>query len=235
MLNDTPPEPEGGAPAPAPMRILLVDDHPIVRLGLVALLAQLGQPIEVHEADDAAGALALALCHQPRVALLDLSLSGELSLQLIARLREAAPGMAVLVVSMHDERVYADRVLRAGALGYVMKQTASQSIIQAIHTVCAGKVWLSGEMRDAMIDRMARRASPERQDKMALLSDRELQVFRLLGQGLKKADIALRLNLSPNTIETYRMHIKQKLSIASGAELYKIAFLYMQDEKSPPA
>lgn len=215
-----------------PMDILLIDDHPIVRLGLVALLAQLDQPIQVHEADDSAGALALALCHSPAVALLDLSLAGELGLNLIGRLREAAPKMAVLVVSMHDERIYAERALRAGALGYVMKQTASKSIIQAIHSVCAGKVWLSEEMRHTMIDRMVKKSNPDRLDQLATLSDRELQVFRLLGLGLKKADIALRLNLSPNTIETYRMHIKQKLAIASGAELYRVAFLHVQDEKS---
>lgn len=218
--------------ASGPLKILLIDDHPIVRMGFVALLSQLGGPVEVHEAENSSQALDQARAHCPNVALLDLSLAGELGLKLIGSLRDAAPGMAVLVVSMHDERVYAERALRAGALGYVMKQTAAKSIVQAIHSVCTGQIWLSDEVRRTMIERLAKRPNSDNWNRLSALSDRELQVFRLLGQGLKKADIAVRLNLSPNTIETYRMHIKQKMQIATGAELYRVAFLHCQDENS---
>ncbi len=224
----------GSPPSERPMGILLVDDHPVVRMGLAAMLGHVGRPVEVHEAANACGALALARSHAPRVALVDLSLAGEICLHLIGKLRQAAPGIAVLVVSMHEERVYAERALRAGAMGYVMKHMASDSVVHAVQTVCAGQVWLSEAMRGVLINRVAGKARTERVDKLAALSEREMQVFRLLGRGFKKADIALRLNLSPNTVETYRAHIKHKLSVDSGAGLYRMAFLHMQKEEPSP-
>jgi len=212
------------------MDILLVDDHPVVRIGFSTLLNQLGDKLTFHEAEDAATALELAGQHKPAVALVDLSLAGVLELNLIKELRTVAPEMGILVVSMHDERLYAERALRAGARGYVMKHHAAKFIVQAVQTVHAGRVWLSEDMRRILIERIADVPGTGQWEKLALLSDRELEVFRLIGLGLKKSDIAQRLNLSPNTIETYRVNLKSKLGITSGAELHRLAFLHFQNE-----
>lgn len=210
--------------------VLLVDDHPIVRVGFATLLAELGKKMQFHEAEDAATAIELAGKHAPTVALVDLSLAGILELNLIKTLHATAPEMAILVVSMHDERLYAERALRAGARGYVMKHHAAKFIVEAVHTVCAGRVWLSEDVRRLLIERIADLPETGAWKTLASLSDRELEVFRLIGLGLKKAEIALKLNLSPNTVETYRMNLKSKLGIASGAELHRLAFLHFQKE-----
>ncbi len=209
------------------MHFLLVDDHPIVRLGFANLLGQLGYPLEIHEANDAAQAISICLSQSLRVALVDLSLGGELSLDLIKQIRTIRPETAILVVSMHDERVYAERALRAGARGYVMKHHAAKSIVQAVRKILDGQIWLSEDMHSLVLEKFADRVDSN-SNKLGSLSDRELEVFRLIGRGFKKADIALQLNISHSTIETYRAHIKRKLGIESGAELYRVAFLHFQ-------
>lgn len=210
------------------MHVLLVDDHPIVRVGFAALLAQLGHPLAIHEANDAEQALAFCAEYAPRVALVDLSLDGELSLELIKRMRGVSPATAILVVSMHDERVYAERVLRAGARGYVMKHNAAKSIVLAVRAVLAGRIWLSEDMSAIVLARFANRQDAGNRGHLQSLSDRELEVFRMIGRGFKKSDIAQQLNISPSTIETYRANIKRKLGIASAGELYRQAFLHFQ-------
>ena len=209
---------------------LLVDDHPIIRFGFIALLSQFDSTLTFHETDNASGALEIAEQFAPRLAMVDLSLAGTLSLDLIKRLRRAAPEMAILVVSMHDEKLYAERTLRAGALGYVMKQMAAKSIISAVQCVLNGKIWLSEELRENLLNRIALPDAASGSALFHALSDREATVFRLIGMGMKKGEIAKELNLSPNTVETYRSNIKQKMGIASGAELYRSAFLHSQDE-----
>ena len=217
------------APGVRPANILLVDDHPIVRLGYIALLSQVDQNLCFNEAGNVDTAIELACRIQHQVALVDLSLAGVLSLDLIKRLRVHAPSMAILVVSMHDEKVYAERSIRAGARGYVMKQVASKSIIQAIRCVCEGRVWLSDAFRDELDDRLARGIVTVKTGGIGSLSNREMMVFRLIGTGLKKSEIAHELDLSPNTIETHRTNIKQKLGLATGAELYRAAFLHSRE------
>ncbi len=215
-----------------PPAILLVEDHPIVRLGLTTLLRNLGQFLELYEAENEDQALAAATAHAPAIALLDLSLAGMLKLGTIGRLRAAAPSMSVIVVSMHDERLYAERALRAGARGYVMKQSAARCIVEAIRTVAAGRIWVSEAMRDRMLEKLSERKDTGGMERLNCLSDRELEVFRLIGHGFKKAGIASQLNLSPNTVETHRLHIKHKLGLATGAELHRMAFLLFQDENA---
>jgi DNA-binding NarL/FixJ family response regulator len=211
--------------------ILLVDDHPIVRFGLMALLRQADDSLHFHEAEDAAGALAATAVHRPAVALVDLSLAGKISLELLRDLRAVAPTMGILVVSMHDERLYAERVLRAGARGYVMKQIAAKSIASAVKTVRNGGIWLSDEIRAELAMRAGLPATPHAgPNHFHHLSDREMDIFRLIGLGMKKGDIARELNVSPHTVETHRGNIKQKLGVASGAELYRLAFIHFQDE-----
>ena len=210
------------------MHVLLVDDHPIVRVGFAALLGQLDRRLTIHEADDADQAISLCVAQSPHVALVDLSLGGELSLDLIKRIRAVRPETAILVVSMHDERIYAERALRAGARGYVMKHNAAKSIVQAMRMILEGQIWLSDEMRGMVLEKFADPSNSGTSNKLESLSDRELEVFRLIGRGLKKSEIAQQLNISPSTIETYRANIKRKLGIVSGAELYRLAFLHFQ-------
>ncbi len=214
-------------PDQPPMQVLLVDDHPIVRVGFATLLGQLGCRLEINEADDAGQAIALCVERSPRVALVDLSLGGELSLDLIKRIRFVCPHTAILVVSMHDERIYAERALRAGARGYVMKHNAAKSIVQAVCAILEGRIWLSEEMHSMVLERLTDRADSGGNN-LESLSDRELEVFRLIGRGLKKSEISQQLDISPSTIETYRVNIKRKLGIASGGELYRQAFLHFQ-------
>jgi DNA-binding NarL/FixJ family response regulator len=221
MLNEVP---------ESPIHILLVDDHPVVRMGYVTLLKRLNSAFVFHEAGSRQEALDLLATHTPKVALLDLNLSDAVELSLVGELRTGTPDMPILVVSMHDERLYAERALRAGAKGYVMKNHAAQSITRAVQTVLEGKVWLSEKMRNVLMSKLLNPSELGEWERFTLLSNRELEVFRLLGIGLKKAEIASRLGLSANTVETYRANIKQKLGIATGAELYRVAFLQFRND-----
>lgn len=215
------------------MRILLADDQPIVRLGFMSLLRELGERVDFHEADNHSAVLSLASTHQPHIALIDLSLAGVFTLELIKNLKKNVPGMPILVISMQDEMHYAERVLKAGARGYAMKNWNGAMILQAVEAVYQGKLWLSDQFRNQLVERMTQADSSVVSGGIGALSDRELMVFRLIGAGLKKSDIARRLNLSPNTVETYRSHIKQKLGIDTGAELSRVAFLQLQEGEQP--
>lgn len=210
------------------LQILLVDDHPIVRFGFIALLRQLGTAFTFFEADTAQIALQMTASHDINVTLLDLSLAGTLSMDLIRQLHQLSPRTAILVVSMHDEKLYAERTLKAGARGYVMKQVAAKAIVEAMQCVQEGRIWLSEELRADLLNRIADARPASAAEGFHALSDRELAVFQLIGQGLKKGEIAKELKLSPNTVETYRSNIKNKMGIATGAALYRIAFIHCQ-------
>jgi DNA-binding NarL/FixJ family response regulator len=211
--------------------ILIVDDHPIVRFGFIALLRQIDEKWKFEEANGAADAIEAIKRGAPRIAIIDLSLAGVLSLELIKRMKALSPTTAILVVSMQDEKLYAARAFRAGARGYVMKQIAAAVISQAVQRVLEGKIWLSEDARADLIDRIA--GDLDNAPGFHALSDRELAVFRLIGMGMRKGDIARELKISPNTVETYRTNIKLKMGVASGAELSRIAFLHVQEEAAP--
>lgn len=216
------------------MHILLADDQPIVRVGLKSLLHSLAEKVVFHEAANERAVIAIATEHQPRVAVIDLSLAGAMTLELIKNLKHSVPAMSILVVSVQDEMHYAERALRAGARGYVMKHRTGESILQAVESVSKGNIWLSENFRNQLVERMVDGPRTDKSLGLDSLSDRELSVFRLIGLGLKKSEIAKRLNLSPNTVETYRSHIKQKLNLPSGGELTRVAFLQLQEERHPP-
>jgi len=211
---------------------LLADEQPIVRLGIMTLLRQLDPDFIFLEADSAKLAVELARSHSPSIALIDLSIIGTDSFEGIKKLRLAAPGMHILVISHQDEKLYAERAVRAGARGYVMKTITAKLISKAIEAVRDGRIWLSETLRDELVNRIANPVGAASAGNLQALSDREMSVFRLIGQGLKKGGIARELNLSPHTIESYRTNIKQKLGIASGAELYRIAFLHSEQRSS---
>lgn len=199
-------------------RVLVVDDHPIVRRGLRQLVADEPDLEVVGEAEDATGALQQLRATHPDLVIVDLSLKNGHGLELIQDIKSGGQSVKMLVSSMHDESLFAERVLRAGASGYISKQESPDELIQAMRQVLQGDIYLSGRMANRLLGRIGN-GEPLDQDPMDSLSDRELQVFEMIGQGLGTKQIARRLDLSPKTIETHREKIKAKLNIQSSSEL----------------
>ena len=210
--------------------ILIVDDHPLVRAGFAQLIGDCPDLEVCGEAADMAEALRQIDKNPPDLAIIDLSLAGGSGLDLIEHIKSRNLDLLMLVASMHDETLYAERVLAAGARGYINKQEAQDSIIRAIRQVLSGKVYLSEAMTDRLLSGMVD-ASTEKRD-IDGLSNRELQVFELIGQGVPSSQIASQLNLSIKTIETHREHIKHKLAIESAAELAQRATQWVETGRS---
>jgi DNA-binding NarL/FixJ family response regulator len=200
-------------------RVLIVDDHPAVREALAMRID--GQPdLEVcGEAADMSDALRLLADTEPDVAVVDISLKTGNGLDLIKRIRDRNSHVRMLVWSMHSEALYAARALRAGALGYVNKDQATDKIVEAIQRVREGKVYLSETMAERLLQRTVGGHEEAPPSPVDALADRELEVFRLIGLGTKTAEIAERLHLSVKTIETYRDRIRQKLDLSDGTKL----------------
>ena len=202
-------------------RIFLVDDHPLVREGLANLINQQDDLAVCGEAEDSAGALAGIEESQPNVALIDISLKNESGLELVKKLEERFPLVALIVLSMHEEALYAERSLRAGAKGYVMKRETTKNVLTAIRRVLAGDVYVSERVVTAMAKRMgSRKAAAEPVER---LSDRELEIFRLLGQGRTTSQIAEDLHLSLKTVQAYCARAKEKFGVNSLSELLRAA------------
>lgn len=200
-------------------RVLVVDDHPVVRRGIAGIIRE-EQSLEVcAEAGDIYEAMRAADADRPEVAVIDLSLGNESGLELIKTLKTRYPRLAILVMSIHDESLYAERVLKAGAMGYINKQKALDHIVQAIHRVLSGKVYLSPEMTDRLLHQVASGKELGEDEPLERLSDREMEVYQMLGQGQSTREIAKSLCLSMKTIETYREHIKDKLNLADSNEM----------------
>ena len=215
-------------------RILLVDDHPIMRQSLTTVLNQQGNLQVCGEANTAKEALDAAERLRPDLALVDLSLGGGDGLELLKDLRVRQPRMLTMVLSMHDEAMYAERTLRAGARGYVMKQEKMDRLLLAINRVLAGTIYVSDRVAAHAVQRMAGNGgaseAPKTEDAyVERLTDRELQVFRLIGQGLGTRLIAEMLHLSRKTIESHREHIKTKLGLKDGSELIQKAIQWAHD------
>lgn len=204
-------------------KILLVDDHPLMRKGLAMTIGAERDFDVAHQADSAEDALDLIENEEIDLAVVDISLPGMSGLELVKHLQAITPDLPVLIVSRHDETLYAERALRAGARGYVMKIEASDTIVEAIRRVLRGGIYVSHEINDRLLMSMATGNSLAKQSPMELLSDRELEVFELTGKGFSTRDIAERLHLSVKTIESYRARIKTKLNLDSAAELMQHA------------
>jgi DNA-binding NarL/FixJ family response regulator len=211
-------------------RILIVDDHPLLRAGLAQLIGDCPDLEVCAEAADMAEALRQIDSTNPDLAIIDLSLAGGSGLDLIEHIKSRNRNILMLVASMHDEMLYAERVLAAGARGYINKQEAQESIIRAIRQVLSGKVYLSEAMTDRMLSGMVD-AGPLKRD-IDSLSNRELQVFELIGQGVPSSQIASQLNLSIKTIETHQAHIKRKLGLGSAHELNQRAIRWTMDQET---
>ena len=209
-------------------RILIVDDHPLVRSGFAQLIGDCPDLEVCGEAGDMAEALAQIETTRPDLAIIDLSLAGGSGLDLIERIKSQDKDILMLVASMHDETLYAERVLAAGARGYINKQEAQDSIIRAIRQVLAGRVYLSQQMTDRLLSGLVD-ANGEKRD-IDSLSNRELQVFELIGQGVSTSRIAEQLNLSTKTIETHQAHIKKKLGLSSAHQLTQRAIRWVMEQ-----
>jgi DNA-binding NarL/FixJ family response regulator len=210
-------------------RILIVDDHPAVREALAWRIGRHSDLAVCGEAADMAEALRLVADTQPDLAVIDISLKSSNGIDLIKRIKDRSGSVRMLVWSMHSESLYAERSLRAGALGYINKDQATDQIIEAIRRVLKGKVYLSDAMAEKMLHRAVGGEEVTRSP-LDTLADRELEVFRLIGQGVKTAEIAKRLTLSIKTVETYRDRIRQKLTLSDGTELAHFATQWMLEK-----
>jgi len=215
----------------AKKRIFVVDDHPIVRQGLSLLINQEADMTVCGSAKDACSALEAIASLRPDLLILDISLDGPDGLDLLKSVRLQDASIPVLILSMHDESLYAERVLRAGARGYVMKQAATDGLLGAMRKILGGGIYVSDRMAARILLQFAGHVGHPGRSHMEDLSDRELEVFRLIGKGHGTREIAELLHLSVKTVESYQAHIKEKLSLKNSRELVQHAVQWLTSEK----
>lgn len=219
-------------PAPAKKRIVIVDDHPLFRKGLEQLINSSADGFAIcGEAGDAAEGIAKIRQLKPDLAIVDLSLPGANGIELIKNIRAEFQKLPVLILSMHDESLYALRALRAGAQGYVMKQEALENVIGAIREVLAGRPYLSTQMSSKLITNFASGTSGP-SNPTDTLSDRELEILELIGKGRDVHEIAKALHISRKTVETHRAHIKEKLNLRNAREVSRFATQWVEGQRS---
>jgi DNA-binding NarL/FixJ family response regulator len=216
-------DPPSTAGAPRKNRIFLIDDHPLVREGLANLINAQHDLIVCGEAEDSAGAMTGIAKTRPDVALVDISLKNESGLELVKNLESQFPLVALIVLSMHDEALYAERALRAGARGYVMKRESTKSVLASIRRVLEGGVYVSERVVNSMARRFTSSSKGAESSPVERLSDRELEIFRLLGQGRSTAQIAEDLHLSLKTVQAYCARAKEKFGVSTLGELLRAA------------
>jgi DNA-binding NarL/FixJ family response regulator len=212
--------------------VLVVDDHPLLRQGLALLINQQQDMQVCGEAEEAHAAMQAVTQCRPDIIILDISLNGPDGLELLKNIRASDPDLPVLILSMHDEAIYAERALRARANGYIMKQEATEKVLVAVRRILNGELYLSDRMSNKMLQHYIGGAPSMIQSRISSLSDRELEVFRLIGEGRATREIAEELHLSVKTVETYQAHIKDKLALRSGRELIQHAIQWRINETS---
>lgn len=210
-------------------RIFIVDDHPIMRQGLGQLINNEPDMELVGEASDARAALTGVLECKPDLVVIDISLPGKNGLELIKDLKASADGVLMLVHSMHDESLYVERVLRAGAHGYIMKHEGGKKVIDAMRKVMRGEIYVSPEMSGKILEIFSGRR-PSSTDPVEALSDRQFEIFQMIGQGRGTRAIAEGLNVSVKTIDAHRAHIKEKLGLKTGNELVRFAVRWVENQ-----
>jgi DNA-binding NarL/FixJ family response regulator len=208
-------------------RVLIVDDHPMMRQGLAQLINHEPDLKVGSEADTAGQALAAVNSQPPDLVLLDIGLPDKSGLELIKDIQALDPALPVLVVSMHDESLYAERVLRAGGRGYVMKQEGGQKLMEAIRQVLSGRIYVSEKMSSRILEIFSGRHA-EANSPLGRLSDREFEIFQLISQGKGTRDIAEHLHLSIKTVEVHRANIRKKLKLKTGADVVHFAIRWLQ-------
>ncbi len=212
-------------------RVLVVDDHPIVRQGLTMMINREPDLQVIAEAEEAHGAMQAISTAHPDFLIVDISLNGPDGLDLLKNVKAHYPHLPVLILSMHDELMYAERALRAGANGYIMKQEAAEKVLSAIRRILNHEIYVSERIANQMLQRYIGGNSDAPISPMAGLTDRELEVFRLIGDGRSTRQIAEELHLSVKTVESYQAHIKEKLSLRSARELVQHAIQWNLSEK----
>lgn len=212
------------------VRVVLVEDHLMFREWLGTMLAKEKAFTVCGEADNVADAVGVIKRTKPDIAIVDLTLRGSSGLELIKDLKAQELDVPVLVLSMHDEELYAERVLRAGARGYISKHEATTTLTEAIETVLSGEVYLGGKITAKVLKKLSGGGSAKITG-LDRLADRELEVFQLIGKGYNSRKIAEQLHLGESTVETYRARIKEKLGLKDAAELYTRAALWVRDSK----
>jgi DNA-binding NarL/FixJ family response regulator len=216
--------------AKARQKILIVDDHPMMREGLALLIDHEPDLLADSQADSAAQALRIIESAVPDLLLLDISLPDRSGLEVIKDVHALYPALPVLVVSMHDESLYAERVLRAGARGYIMKQEGGKRLMQAIRQVLEGRIYVSEKMSAKILETFSGHKR-DAQSPVENLSDREFEVFQLLGQGRGTRQIAQHLHISVKTVEVHRTNIRKKLALSNGSELVSYAIRWNETQK----
>jgi DNA-binding NarL/FixJ family response regulator len=228
-----------GTPAPLPSpaqrtRVYITDDHALVRRGLAAMIANESDIELCGESEDCATATSEIGRLRPDVVIVDISLRGNSGLELIKNIKVLDPRIQIVVLSTHDESLYALRVLKAGAKGYVMKQDIATKIIDAIRKTRKGQLFVSERVSSQMLNRLVKGRDDTDDSPVAGLSDRELEVATLIGSGVATRDIAVRLNMSVKTVETHRAHIKTKLNLQTSTQLVQFCVRWVEECKRTP-
>ena len=219
---------------PPAQRLLIVDDHPMMRTGLAQLIDNEVDLKVCAEAENAGQALDIAVRQALDLILLDISLPDKNGLELIKDIQALKPALPILVVSMHDESLYAERVLRAGGRGYIMKQEGGKKLLQAVRHVLSGQIYVSEKMAAGILETFSGRHTEVAASPVQQLSDREFEVFQLIGQGKSTREIAVHLHLSAKTVEVHRLNIKKKLKLKTSTDLVRHAVRWLETEKSGP-
>jgi DNA-binding NarL/FixJ family response regulator len=212
--------------------VFVVDDHPLLRQGLALMINREQDLMVCGEAEEAQAAMKAVAAKKPDILIADISLNGPDGLDLLKNLRALYPELPVLILSMHDESIYAERALRARANGYIMKQEATEKVLVALRRILSGEIYVSDRIANSMLRHYVRGASPSEHTSVSDLTDRELEVFRLIGEGQGTRQIAEALHLSVKTVESYQAHIKEKLSLRSARELVQHAVEWNVREKT---
>jgi len=212
--------------------ILIVDDHPMMRQGLAQLINHERDLSASCEAGTASQALNMVVARKPDLVIVDISLPDKNGLELIKDIQVFHPYLPILVISMHDESIYAERVLRAGGRGYIMKQEGGRKLMQAIRQVLSGQIYLSDKMSARILEIFSGRKAEVVSSPVERLSDREFEIFQLVGEGQGTREIANRLNLSVKTIEVHRANMRRKLKLRTGTEVVHFAIRWMESRKA---
>lgn len=212
-------------------RILLVDDHPFMRAGLAQLIDKQPDMVVCGEAGDPAAAMRELARGRVDLVLSDMTMPGRSGLEFIKDLQASHPELAILVVSMHDETIYAERALRAGARGYIMKEAGGDNLLAAIRQVLLGQVYVSPKMAARILDIFSGRKPRSANSPFEKLTDREFAVFQLIGEGKSTREIAAQFNLSPKTVDVHRGHIKEKLELKDATALVRHAVRWVETQK----
>jgi DNA-binding NarL/FixJ family response regulator len=227
-------KPKRKSPAPAPVpprrRVLVVDDHPFMRAGIAQLINQQADLAVCGEAGNTADALRAVVQLRPDLVLSDLTMADRGGLEFIKDLQAAEASPPVLVVSMHDEAIYAERVLRAGARGYIMKEAGGESLLGAIRQVLRGEVYVSRKLAAGLLENLSVRRPRGSDSPIKQLTDREFEIFQLIGQGKSTHDISAQLHLSPKTVDVHRGNIKAKLDLKDATALVRHAVRWVETQ-----